>query len=643
MVAAACVAALLRTAAARAQDVTGCEALARSWAERCPALRDRCVRGVLCPPRSSVIDVGCSDAERLRVEVSPPSPRAFRRVGAVSASPVGDFPDWASAPPGPRESFARVVSCLERDASLLPAFAVPSPTHAAPRPRPRSAVPWCLLGGALASLATAMFALRHRRRDEVARHLGSMLALTVATWWTHRAIAPAGSFHQNGQGPLWIAFALEPDGRGSPYGPGYWELFHALGALPGHDPEHWIRGAQSIVGAVVPAALWVVARAAGTDVRASWGVALVAATSPVLARLAQSESYYATCGALLAFAAATLSLGALDARPDRARFALSVVGAGLLVAQSARVNPVCWVPAACIPMVLVARPDAGRARWMLALTATVGVAALVAATSAASMRAVLRGSLGARWLPQALVLATHDLARVALMALVCAAVVWASSRRMSASARLAAMGAVGASLVVTRLVSVEAAVVQRAFASLWAAPVVALVAGTLAGLRRGAVRVAAAVAVIALALIGAVVTRRADVTLATDALECAWAEQWRHTLPPNAVVVYPGQGRTYVLTLPLYGAGSPVPIEPWVLTGEQPIPRALPVSAAPTYYYASSLCSTREAGDVCAAMARAYRLTEIASRVLPARSSDVDLRFEVPAVPVTLYRVDGAR
>ena len=63
---------------------------------------------------------------------------------------------------------------------------------------------------------------------------------------------------------------------------------------------------------------------------------------------------------------------------SRVSFVLAVSAAGLLVAQSARIHPVCWVPAAFLPFVVLVGPGDMKGRVFRALLAVGGIAAFTA-------------------------------------------------------------------------------------------------------------------------------------------------------------------------------------------------------------------------------------------------------------------------
>ena len=91
---------------------------------------------------------------------------------------------------------------------------------------------------------------------------------------------------------------------------------------------------------------------------------------------------------LLAGAAALLAACGRSAAPGSTTFLAAVLGAGLVVSEAAILHPLCWVPSALLPSVLLVGPGAPRRRARLAAVAAAGIGTTVVATSAATMVAV---------------------------------------------------------------------------------------------------------------------------------------------------------------------------------------------------------------------------------------------------------------
>lgn len=644
---------------ARAQSASNCDEIVQDWARACPDLRAACVRGAVCPPGSVILEAGCHSDDRLRVEVSHATPRVFKKVGDLGVSPVGSFPDWSRVAEGKRRVLDEVSACVAADPSLISAPATPKgspviqrpsaatgPSAAAPSaaqpPSRRAAakgppVPWRLLAGL--ALGALVCARRWRNADSDRRRTAIALALLyLGTLVLRRLIFPAAFHHMNGQGAFWIAIALDPDGDRTAYGPGYWELYGWLARLPFAGPEDLVLGAQAAMGALSPVCAWLIVREVGGSRALAWAGALLAAQSPILARISQSQSYYGTWSALLFVATAILLLGC-PRKGERLRwFALSVLACGLVVAQAARVTPVGWVSAAVLPLAVLARPGeiGARLRWTVA--AGLGIGAAVALTSGPAMLAVLRGALGAQWLPEVGAAGLESVGLVGPALLVAATVVLASRHRASAALRVLLACATLVAMEAANLIRAHPATFQRAFAAMWAPVLIALVAALVADLRARALRAAAAATLAFLAIRLSAATWREESELPTNVLEARWAEKWRKELPPGSTVVYLGRAGQHILGLPLYGAHSRVQIDPWVLTVGDPPPDLHPLGPN-VHYYESSLCAAREARALCRAIRERHALVPIETRTLPARSSASTSLFEEPTLEVGLYRV----
>jgi hypothetical protein len=396
-----------------------CGAAASAWAARCGAAEDARVIALHCEPGLLSVMVE-SEGESLAVDVSARS-EAFRRAGRLGLSPIGQFSDWSKTPPGLRSGLDKLARCVERgvDDEVFVTSAGPAPPleplRDVARDRlPAPVLPWRLLGALAAAIAAASLlvgaAVRRARRGVrvAAATAGGLVALAAGTFLARRALLPTAFYHQNGQGPTWVGFGL---GQPNPYGPGFFELFGLAAASNPGAAEQPVFLLQALLGATAPALVWVVARTVGARPLVAWAAALSVALSPGLGRLAQSESYFAVCAWLLLAAGALLGaagrgLRALpgDSGPGagrrrRAAFALAVVGAGLLVAQAAVVQPVAWVPAALLPVVILVARGNMRRRVLLASAAALGIAAIVLVTSGSLMLPIAQHN--ARWGGQA--------------------------------------------------------------------------------------------------------------------------------------------------------------------------------------------------------------------------------------------------
>lgn len=646
----------------------------RAWSEACPALREQCARAEACVPGRVVLSLGCdAHGSRERVELSD-GPSGFRRAGSAWASPVGDFADWSAAPASTRAALDAVVSCAEQHGDRPRASSALRRSSSTPTRWAFAA--WRLWAALLCVVALAALSSRpppgsvsgRPSPRAVALQALTGLGIVLATLALRRLLAgPGGFFHQNGQGPSWVAPAVALDGALSVYGPGQWELFHAITSVFPNDPDGALFSFASLLSALAVGCVFFSARMLGAARPLAGVLTAGVALMPIAARVAGSESYYGSGASLLAFAGALLLAGgrAPELRDGPLRLAVATVGAGLFVAQAARLHPVVWVPAALVPSVLLAGQARGRARR--AAWSALGVGAVVTLSTGSELLSVLRGPLGAKWAPAAARFAGASWTSVFLsfslgaLGLSLAAGLAISARRERRrvdrasgvpgwSERSHARDLAGTILLYallfalwrfTRPVRGEGGTYDRPYALLWALPLTAALAGVGVSFRHRAYP-----PLIALALaLAAAFTAREDLTRPTDALETDEARAWRARLPPHSIVYYPARGPTHVLHLPLYGTGEPTDPRPEgrPLEGDQPAPAALDQASRPTYFYASGLCSTLEARALCEDLPRRYELTRVHTSTLPARPSGSVTPYAAPVVPITLSRFTRAR
>jgi hypothetical protein len=354
---------------------------------------------------------------------------------------------------------------------------------------------------------------------------------------------------------------------------------------------------------------------------------------PVLARLSQSESYYGTTTSLLFFAAALLSLGAAPrAPPLRLRVPL-FVAAGLLVSAAARIHPACWPAAAVVPLGLACQRGSRRRSLVLVLVSAAIVFAVVLVTSAASLHAVINGSLGERWHGAAAGSFTRRALGVAPVALL-GGILVTRPPRLARALGVIVLGVLVARA--TNLVDRQTPWIDAAALWLFAPVLVPAAASALSateGLRQR-VRPAVAAVLAAFAIAAAYEFPRVS-RLPTDVLEAEWVRTLRRDVPEGASFLYLERVAQRVDHLPLYTLGA----------AER---RVLGISASDValaarmrgedVYYRSSLCSTTEGRDVCARIESMFDLHEMASKELPALGSMQHLDYDVPSVRVALFR-----
>lgn len=634
---------------ARAQGCPGAE----RWADACAHAHDLDVEVVLCPPGGVILSARVGAGTPVRIEIAHQPEAAFRRVGALGVSPVGEYPDWNRAPEAVRDGFERVLACVEEDPSLdVPEGRLePAGSGGGRRADSRSppGPPWLgLLGLMLGAVLVARIgkAARPSRRTarRAARHAALLAVLSIATFAARAALVPFAYVHQNGQGPLWIAYAL---GRPSAYGPGYREVLGAIARFA-DDPDRAVFVAHAVALALAPALSFVLARLVGARRPLAWTVALAVAVDPGLARLAGSESYFATMSALLLAAGVFLAVGVARGRVRDVHFALGVVAAGLLAAQAARVHPLGAVGAAALPLIAFAGSGSIRGRLRVTAAATATIGALALGGWLLGVGDLGGGELGDAWLPTLGARIDWGLVkRVATWGVVLgAALVYLSDQRRRALARVLTLVLVLVAAAMTDVLGPVPSIVHFGHAMLFAAPVLALFAAAAArtslpsplpGSPRAVAVVVAAIALAAVPFRMAVATR-----LPTDVRELTHLLAWRHEIPPDATVAFVGIADRRRLFVPFYGE----------LVDGSPSAHALDVAHTPpnlaslgatVLYYRSSVCEAPETRAYCEDIERTYRLRPIERATLPALPSMGGLGYAHRDLEVALFAVEERR
>ncbi len=635
-----------------ARAAGSCAEANHAWTARCTRVGGLRFQHLQCPPGRVVVRVESGGGPPLDVEIAPSGPHAFRSVAGFGLSPIGEFPDWKRAPPAQRRALDQLGDCLRRTGGptlgVQPPESEPTQSgQAAPSPGAPTRtppLPW-LLFAALALLAVVI-AMEIRRAQARRRRWLTLLALGVpalACLALRRALLPFAYFHQNGQGPLWIMDALSDTHGVWRYGPGYSELFGtAARALAA--PAHGVFILQALLGAAAVPAAWIIARRVGAGPLLAAALAALVLFDPVLARAAQSESYFAACTSLLFLAGAALAEGSWHARARSLRFNLAVASAGLFIALAATIHPICWVAAAFVPAIVLVERGALRRRALLALHAALGIATVVAVAAGPAMLGVVRGSLGRQWMPAARSTVRLDVTyRGGIVILLAAVVVLALRRRprwRRAALGIAVAALAGFVLGATNLVHSPAPPwVGYAYGALFAPVLLAATAAALSSvLTARRIQRWLSLGVLALGAMAAAHHRRLATELPTDTREEAWASQWQAALPAGALVAYLQRAGRRVQVLPLYGTG-PTHVRGFPLTAGAPVPD-LAVLGSHVYYYRSSLCSSREGRAFCRDIQHRSQLRQVAARSLPAVPSLEDLPYDTDPVRVVLYRVE---
>lgn len=618
-------------ASANASDdaSTACTRELDAWASACATTEALTLLSTTCPAGHLVLSLRTPDGVvSVDVSVAP----GFRRAGQLWVSPIGRFEDWSRAPATWQQALDRVGTCATRSSPLARARSSPSATTSTDG-QAHTRVPWLLVAGLAGAVATFAWAQRRRATRGVLVDLALATALALATLALRRAAFAPGFLHQNGHGAMWVGYALCDV---SPYGPGFEELFGRV-VRGASAPEAAIFGAQAAASAIAVGLASLIARGVGARPWLSLVAAMPFALHPVLARAAQSESYFAATGTLLIAATWTLVWAARGAGARGARspvFALGACAAGLLVAQAARVHPSCWIAAGTIPCALLATRGSLRRRAWLTVVATALVGACVALADGPFMLALLRGGTGQKWSPSA-AQAALQWAPVALLV----ALAGLLARLRPRLARFA-VAAVLLQIASTANMLEARWFLSPAWAFLFGAPIAACLAGGLAALWPAArtQRRAALGAVLALCAFEA--PRLAtDRTVPTDTRESQLVARWREHIPVGALVVHVKRAGRHLQEPPLYArcTGRMQVIE---VSDESRLER-LPTSGL-VYYLRTSLCSTDEGRAACERLERSAKLVPVATARLPAIPSMPDLLYDDAHVDVGLYAAQPA-
>ncbi len=659
------------------------------WVARCNEARGAGITDVQCPTQGLFVMV----TEATRVEVVRDRSRGFVRAGAWGVSPVGFNGEGSAMPAAMRGSVERVAECVRGDGALPDVGAARGTrddhedhtgrggtddhevhgtrtdhedhtgrggtddhrVRHGPRSAPQGStraqllmrLPWRLLA---ASALLGWLWWPRRRRAKTRRNAlvaAGFIAAVVALRW---AVVGPSFFHQNGQGALWIDAAIKGDFH---YGSGYSELFDALFGLASSQPDRALFLAQSVLAGVSLVASFGLMRRSGVSIEGALPVAAAltvgAALHPTLARVAMSESYFASCLSLELIAAWALTLGWWPRGDRRAKLrALApTVAAGLLLSLSVAIHPVAWLPSALVPLVLLVGPGGVRRRLRRTALAYAVVGVVVAVTALRGVLSVLRGQLGQSWggsahgthsyiYPDrifhalspwflalvALLIAVRRPVRIVPRALVCLAVVAAAI----ATDIITPSGAI--------------AVISWAFFALHLPVILAVAAAVLSDLPRA--RWQAAALGVALAVAGVIFAAKCyapSVERPTDARELTALLSWRERLPAGSTVTALTRAGRHVLAFPLYPSIDP---EGRQLT-QLRVPDASPqtLSGARMYWYRSSLCSTADGRAYCDAIERGLSLEPVATAVFPAIWSLNHVPYDARSVSVGLYRIRG--
>ena len=571
------------------------------------------------------------------VEIAEPPGTAFRRAGRLRVSPIVDVPDFGLLPEPQRRGFGALVAWLEAHESEV-AFGA----RRSPRPA-RNAYPFLLASLLLAGIALVR---------------GSYVARTEL-YWGGGVFAAAlllrvllgvwGPFHVNGQGPLWVGFAVS--GHVPPsYGPGFAELFQLATRMWPSAPDRAIFTLNVALSAVAPALLYALARSTGLErARALLATGLLA-LDPVSIRIAATESYFPALIALWLGAGVSLAIGTQAAESSRLRHAaLWFVTAACLAAAALRTHPVVWPAVALLPLACLVVPAPVHYPWcrrtLLAGLAAVVIAAVFAASAIRWLPAYVHellnrtdvqdvsrvsgsptalGHLASGWLPFALLVPTVFLAFVIVRAM--------------RPRRLLVLGvpALGA-LLLARSVYNQSVDWQWAFDRLYLAPILLAMVAMLPerATRHSAYQLAVAVGAVVLVALSVRYSRHRT----TDQIEYRWVRGALQQKPAQCTVLYVGRADRRVISLPLYVGGNPrLALNSGLeVRTDAEIEQVRELSEPCLWYIRTSLCSSREGRDRCARVEQALQLRRLDGRVFPAVPSYDSLPYDRPALEAGIF------
>jgi hypothetical protein len=381
------------------------------------------------------------------------------------------------------------------------------------------------------------------------------------------------------------------------------------------------------------------ARILGLERARAAAAALVVAVDPVAIRVATSESYAPAIIALTAAGSVLLAAAAfLAARRERRSALLLAVAAGLVLAQSVRIHPVAWIPAALAPLTALAVGADIRLLDRLRYAAMMGACAIVVVALASGPIVIHQWTLVresevmtpsapaiAWWLP------------LLGLALALAARRWASPfwPAIPAIVQLGAMA-------VTRHDFAQSWIWQQSYDRLYLlVPVVALCAFVpLAWARRRALQIAFGAACV----LSLLASRPLLAERTTDHLEYRWMRESLAAIPPECLVLYVGQMGKRNMMLPIFGAPARPAHKSLRLDGNEPGDLADRLRGSTcAYYVRTSLCSSNDARVACDRVESLLDLEPVSSRVFPAVPSNQGMSYDRPQIESTIYRVTSVR
>ncbi len=593
-----------------------------TWGQSCADRTGISLTVRFCDVDAIVLRAGTEGFEEHDYEIRGNPEGMFRDVGGIGLAPIGSFV-WDEAPPGMHQTFDALVECLEHGVPEAASFrGVQSPPGRL----------WLL---PLALVLVAFVFERRRRGAHVHWRVGATLGgIVVATLFARVALVGFGFFHQNGQGPMWVDYALC---HASLYGAGYYEVFGVSASLGGHSPELGIFWWNALLVATIPATVWLMARAIGADPKLAAACALIVALDPAAARVGGSESYYGATAALLCLATATLAWGARMARRRDPVFLAAVAATGLVVALAVRVHPVTWPAALFVPGVLLFTPGPLRARIVRTCAAVAGIAVVVLVVAGPSLAETATGAVGDQWFARREDAPPLPFELLGIGgALLVAGLAWRRGRQPLLGLALF-LGAVATLTIATGLhnwTPYVLAGLQRLYIAPIAVGALALLS-PLARRKRGDAMGAIVLVIVACVWFSS--NAGAWLLRPTDGLELDLAREWRDEIPSDSTVAHLWRAGNWILDLPLSDCVPSHPTNVAFMVGDQ-TPNLATIEG-PTFLYIGALCSVEPGDAVCEAARARFPLETFVEYELPAVPSLGHLQYPDPSVTVGLYRV----
>lgn len=641
---------------ARAQDHP-CIPKVEEWVRRAATELHIAIEPVACFPGGTRLRLVPRDAPPIDVEVAESPGPAFRHAGRLRVSPVVDVPDYLNLPAGQRREYEALLAWLTaEEASIDPLWMAPR-THGRTRPRGREDRPdrdgertsrgdrtgdaapdgpafsdaALLFGAVLLVVASA------RRRDRSWRRSARTLGLLFGVGLALRlGLGLWGPLHVNGQGPLWIRAAVARAQEVVDYGPGYPEVMGLLVRVLPLAPDHALFAVNAVLSALAPMLLFGLARSMRLDPHRALAASVLLTLDAISIRLATTESYFWPILTLV-LATALLLARAADAqrRRERWRIVASLLAAGLLGAQAARIHPVAWIPLALAPLVLLGVSDSRRdvlRRVAVTVAGAVALALCIAAInhdwlfeslSSAGSQGPLRAfrledwaSGSGRWLP-----------RIAIVA--AAALLWARPR---APVLVGVASAVA--LLITRDMFAQSDVWRASYDRVLAP---AIVLGVVAAVPRTVFRkpwhavvgAGGCAALVAALQVGAVAT------VTTEQQEYWFLREHLARIPLGCHIAHAERVGDRIVEIPDYVA----PGSGGVFGVQSPGDLVMAGRGRCVYWVRTSLCSTRVGQGLCDDAEQRVVLREVARAELPAVPSYRGFGYVTDPVSVALFEV----